>query len=60
MKFEEGDDVKLTVDKDYQDGTNIPAGTKGVVIRLYPDSESYLVKFRSFVMPRRVPENDLA
>lgn len=61
MNFDVGDRVKLTVDKQYADGTVIPAGTKGAVEKTYPLSTSYLVAFDGVAPPsRRVPETDLA
>jgi ribosomal protein L21E len=59
MKFDIGDDVKLKVNKSYEDGVTIPKGTRGLVEKVYPLSESYLVSFDGFEKSRRVLEDDL-
>jgi hypothetical protein len=60
MKFSIGDSVKLLVKKNYEDGTSIPADTRGIVKNTFPISTTYQVKFSGFSKERRVPEGDLA
>lgn len=59
MKYALGDRVKLNVEKNYEDGTKIPAGTCGEVIKVYPNSISYRIQFDGFEKTRRVLERDL-
>jgi hypothetical protein len=59
MKFNIGDTVRLIVEKNYSDGNKIPVGTSGIVEKVYPLSESYLVSFDGFAKSRRIPESDL-
>jgi hypothetical protein len=59
MKFDIGDTVRLIAEKNYSDGTTIPSGTNGIVEKVYPLSESYLVSFDGFAKSRRIPETDL-
>lgn len=59
MRYQVGSRVKLRVDKVYGDGVRIPAGTRGTVERVYPLSESYLVRFDGYALARRVPDSDL-
>lgn len=56
MKYTINQNVKLLVDKKYNNGDNILPGTKGIVLKVYPLSESYLVLFESSSLPRRVSE----
>lgn len=59
MEYEVGDTVTLKVEKEYSDGTKIPAGTRGIVEKVYPLSTSYLISFNRFPKSRRVLETDL-
>ncbi len=52
MKFKQGDRVRLLVGKKYNDVT-IPAGTEGVVTKVYKLGENYLVAFDGFSPPNR-------
>lgn len=56
MKYSVNQNVKLLVDKKYSNGEKIAAGTKGIVLKVYPLAESYLVLFESSTMPRRISE----
>jgi hypothetical protein len=58
MRFIVGDSVRLRVDKDYDDD-HVPAGRRGVVQKVYPKSERYLIRFVGITTPHRVPDSDL-
>ncbi len=59
MRFKIGDNVCLTVDKEFADGKKIPAGTCGIVMDVYEIFEAYLVKFVSVGLPRLISVDDL-
>lgn len=56
MKYTINQNVKLLVGKKYKNGDKIIAGTTGIVLKVYPLAESYLVLFESSSLPRRVSE----
>lgn len=59
MRYQVGSRVQLRVDKIYGDGVRILAGTLGVVEKVYPLIEAYLVRFDGYALARRVPDGDL-
>jgi hypothetical protein len=59
MRFNIGDGVCLTIDKEFADGKKISAGTCGIVKDQYEIFGAYLVKFEGVGLPRMILDDDL-
>lgn len=59
MKFNIGDRVCLTVDKNFADGKTISAGSPGTIRDKYQIYNAYLVKFDGVGLPRMISDDEL-
>ncbi|WP_298157118.1 hypothetical protein [Flavobacterium sp.] len=60
MKFQVSDRVELTEERNYPDGDNLPARTKGTVQKVHVYENAYTVKFDGAKNLHKVPEDILA